>query len=305
MHRTPILAALGLGLALLVGGPAAAQTLGRGKLLLTGGVSSIDGAAGGGLTPWALTGSYATEGEVGATAFVTRVRTRDYALSDAGVALGLGERAELSLAQQDFDTGSTLAPLGLGGLRLRQDILGLKLRVAGDAVLDSDRWMPQFALGLLHKRTHAGALEPTLTGALGARTQGTELYLSATKLFLAPALLANATLRATRANQNGLLGFGGAQAGGGTRLLPEISLAWIAAPSLALGAEWRAKPNLLNDSALGRGALAEDDWSDLFVAWAPNKRVSFTLAWVDLGRIVPALQPRRQTGGYLSVQFTL
>lgn len=43
----------------------------RGKLLLTGGVSTIDGAAGGGLTPWAVTGSYATDGENGATAFVT------------------------------------------------------------------------------------------------------------------------------------------------------------------------------------------------------------------------------------------
>ncbi|MGQ3057945.1 MAG: DUF3034 family protein, partial [Nevskia sp.] len=44
---------------------------------LTGGVSSIDGAAGGGLTPWAVIGSNATEGEVGATAFVTAVRTTD------------------------------------------------------------------------------------------------------------------------------------------------------------------------------------------------------------------------------------
>ncbi len=33
-----------------------------GKLLLTGGVSSIDGAAGGGLTPWATIGTNATEG---------------------------------------------------------------------------------------------------------------------------------------------------------------------------------------------------------------------------------------------------
>ena len=47
-----------------------------GKLLLTGGVSSIDGAAGGGLTPWAVIGSNATEGEVGATAFVTTAAPR-------------------------------------------------------------------------------------------------------------------------------------------------------------------------------------------------------------------------------------
>ena len=36
-----------------------------GKLLLTGAVTSIDGVAGGGVTapPWAVTGTYATEGE--------------------------------------------------------------------------------------------------------------------------------------------------------------------------------------------------------------------------------------------------
>ena len=52
--------------------PAFAFTPGQGKLLLTGGVSSIDGAAGGGLTPWAVTGSHATGSEIGATAFFTR-----------------------------------------------------------------------------------------------------------------------------------------------------------------------------------------------------------------------------------------
>lgn len=298
--RTAV-AVLGLGLALA---GAQAQSLGRGKLLLTGGVSTIDGAAGGGLTPWAVTGSYATQGEVGATAFATRVVTQDYALTSWGTALGLGERAELSLARQDFDTGDNLAPLGLPGLHLKQDILGVKLRLAGDAVLDSDTWFPQLAVGLLHKRSDSGALEPTLTGALGADRSGTELYLSATKLLLAYGVLANLTLRATGANQGGLLGFGGAQADG-TRVLPELSLAKLLARDLAVGLEFRAKPDNLNASVLGAGALQEDDWADLFAAWAPNKHVSLTLAWVDLGRIAPAVQPRRQRGGYLSVQLAL
>ena len=72
---------------------------------------------------------------------------------------------------------------------------------------------------------------------------------------------------------------------------------------LAVGVEARAKPDNLNRSVLGAGALKEDDWYDVFVAWAPNKHLSFTAAWVDLGRIVPALQARRQTGAYLSAQF--
>ena len=276
------------------------RAAGDGKLLLTGGVSSIDGAAGGGLTPWAVTGSYASQGEVGGTLFATRVRTQDYGLSTQGALLAWGERLEFSLARQDFDTGVTGAALGLPGLRLRQDIAALKWHVAGDAVLDADRWMPQLALGAEFKHTRPGGLAPTLA-ALGADTRGTDLYLSATKLLLARGLLVNVTLRATRANQNGLLGFGGA-ASDGYSLRPEFSMAWLLSRQLALGAEYRAKPDKLNPSALGAG-LREQDWKDLFLAWAPNKRVSLTAAYVDLGAIVPAVVPRRQTGGYLSLQM--
>lgn len=275
---------------------------GSGKLLLTGGVSSIDGAAGGGLTPWAVTGSYATAGEFGGTAFATRVSTRDYGLTTSGAALALDDRFELSLARQDFDAGDNLAPLGLPGLHLKLDIVGIKWRVAGDAVLEADTWMPQIAVGALHKKAKAGALAPVLTGALGASDRGTEVYLSATKLFLARGILVNGTLRATKANQNGLLGFGGANADTYT-LQPEVSVAWLLNRHLALGAEFRAKPDNLNRSALGDGALQEDDWFDLFAAWAPNKHFSLTLAWVDLGRIAPAVQPRRQTGAYVSAQL--
>lgn len=285
----------------LLGTAAFAQS---GKLLLTGGVSSIDGAAGGGLTPWAVTGSYATEGQVGGTAFATRVKTGDYGLWTYGAALSVHDRFELSLAKQDLDTGRNLAPLGLPGLHLKQDIVGAKLRIAGEAILDSDRLMPQVAVGLEHKTTHAGALGPTLFGPLGAKSSGTDLYVSATKLFLAESVLVNLTLRATRANQNGLLGFGGAQ-GGGTRVEPEFSVARLLRRDLAIGLEYRAKPDNLNQSVLGAGALKEDDWKDAFVAWAPSKHFSLTAAWVDLGRIAPAVQPRRQRGAYLSAQLAL
>ena len=272
-----------------------------GKLLLTGGVGSIDGAAGGGLSPWALIGSYAAEGQSGVGAHLSSVQSRDYGLNIAALTLAWDDRIELSLAHQDFDTRATGTALGLPGLRLRQDIVGAKWRVAGDAVLDSDRWMPQIALGVEAKRLDAGALAATLT-ALGARRDGVDVYLSATKLLLPQAVLINATLRATRANQNGLLGFG-ASGHAQHRLLPEISVAWLLNRQLALGAEWRAKPDNLNPSALGAG-LKEDDWRDIFVAWAPNKQWSVTAAWVDLGRIVPAVQPRAQRAAYLSLQWT-
>lgn len=274
----------------------------RGKLLLTGGVSGIDGAAGGGLTPWAVTASYATDGEIGGSAFVTGAKTQDYSLATYGAAIGFKDRVELSIARQDFNASNNLAPLGITGLHLKQDIFGVKLRVAGDAVLDSDTLMPQITIGLQYKRTDAGALGPTLFGPLLAKDSGTDLYVSATKLFLASGILVNGTLRATRANQNGLLGFGGAQSNS-YKLQPEVSVAKLLSRNLAIGVEYRAKPDNLNQSVLGAGALKEDDWFDLFVAWAPTRSFSLTAAYVDLGRIAPAVQPRRQTGGYLSAQL--
>ncbi len=283
-----------------------------GKLLLTGGVSSIDGAAGGGLTPWAVVGSNATEREIGASAALTRVHTQDYGLTVTGAAVGIHDRLELSLAQQDFNAGPTAALAAFGvtpGQHIKMDLFGAKVRVAGDAVLDSDSWMPQIAVGLQHKRVHAGSMEPVLT-ALGAKTTGTDVYVSATKLFLAQGLLVNGTLRATKANQNGLLGFGGALGQDKYRVVPEFSVAYLLRKDIAIGTEVRFKPNNLEpvgNAVFGANsaALREDNWQDLFIAWAPSKNFSLTLAYVDLGRIAPALVAgRKQTGGYVSAQIT-
>ncbi len=284
-----------------------------GKLLLTGGVSSIDGAAGGGLTPWAVIGSNATAGEVGATAFVTRTVTQDYALTGFGAAVGYKDRVEVSLARQDFDASPAIALNGIAAFgvtpsqHVKMDILGVKVKVAGDAVLDSDSLMPQIAIGLEYKTVSPGSLGSVLN-FLGAKTEGADFYVSATKLFLGQSILVNATLRNTNANQNGLLGFGSKSPGeNGRSWQPEVSVAYLLNKHWAIGAEYRAKPN--NLEALGRAsglgdALAEDAWKDIFVAWAPNKNTSVTLAYVDLGRVVPGITGNRsQTGFYLSGQF--
>lgn len=307
-HRPPpiLLAVAALALA---SGPARADT---GKLLLTGGVSTVAGSAGGGLTPWAVIGSNATEGEMGVSAHATRAATQDYGLTGYGVALGLHDRLELSLARQDFDASPAIALNGIApfgvtpGQHIKMDVLGIKLRVAGDAVLDSDSWMPQIAVGLEHKRVRPGSIGSVLD-FLGTKTSGTDVYVSATKLLLAQSVLVNGTLRYTNANQNGLLGFGSAAPGKNNRSLqPEFSVVYLISKNLAVGAEYRFKPNNLQalGAAAGLGAaLREDDWKDMFVAWAPSKNLSLTLAYVDLGRIVPGItNNRRQTGYYLSAQ---
>ena len=306
---TASLKASALAVMLLCGATAAQAD--TGKLLLTGGVSSIDGAAGGGLTPWAVIGSNATDGEIGVSANLTAAKTQDYGLKTYGVAVGLQNRVEVSLARQDFDASPAvalngIAPFGVTpGQHINMDIVGVKVRVAGDAVLDSDSLMPQIAVGIEHKSVKPGSIGSVLS-FLGTKTSGTDVYVSATKLFLGQSLLVNGTLRYTNANQNGLLGFGSAAPGKNSRSLqPEISVAYLLSKNVAIGAEYRAKPN--NLEALGRaaglgGGLQEQAWKDIFIAWAPNKNVSMTLAYVDLGRIIPGITPKKQTGVYLSAQ---
>ncbi|MDX2102776.1 MAG: DUF3034 family protein [Alphaproteobacteria bacterium] len=259
------------------------------KLLLTGGVTNIEGAAGGGLTPWAVIGGYGTRDEVGGGAFVTGIRFTDYTFTSAGASIGLFNRVELSVARQTFDTRRVGQALGLGsGFKFHQTVLGAKVRLFGDAVLDQDSWLPQVAIGAFYKNND----RDQLVRAIGAkRDSDMEYYVSATKLFLSESLLINATLRLTRANQFGILGFGGGK-NDDYQLMPEASLAYLLRKDLAIGAEYRRRPNNL-------GIAKEEDAYDLFLAYQPWKHTSITLAYVDLGNVVIK---DNQRGVYLSVQ---
>jgi hypothetical protein len=261
-----------------------------GKLLATAGVSQIEGAGGGGLTPWALITGYETRDAIGANAHYTFVNTPSFTLHSTGAAIGFFDRFELSYAREFFDTRGTGAKLGLGsGFTFTEDVFGAKLRVAGDAVYDQDRLMPQIALGMQYKRNN----DPAVIGAIGGKSaNGVDAYVSATKLFLDESLLLNATLRATRANQIGILGFGGDR-NDSYRLEFEGSAAYLLTRKLAVGIEYRHKPNNLSFAP-------EERWLDLFLAYFPTRNISLTLALVDLGSV--AGQPH-QRGVYASTQF--
>ena len=258
------------------------------KLLLTGGVTNIEGSAGGGLTPWAVIGGYGTKDQIGANAFLTNVRSQDYELRTGGALVGIYDRVELSFAQQKFDTRQVGGLLGLGnGYKFTQKIYGVKVKVAGDAVLEQDSWLPQIAVGLQRKENDRG----DLLRALGIKSdRGTDYYVSATKLFLAQSLLLNGTVRFTKANQTGILGFG-TTARDKYDAVFEGSAALLLRKDLAVGVEFRQKPDHL--------PFKEGNWYDLFVAWAPTKNVSVTLAYANLGNIVIK---DRQKGTYLSLQ---
>jgi hypothetical protein len=265
-----------------------------GKLLATGGVIQVEGAGGGGITPWALISGYGSRDSWGANAHYTYINTQDYKLGSYGVAVGIADRLEVSFANQEFK--GSLAPLDK--LNIKQHIVGLKLKVLGDAVYEQDSWVPQVAIGLMYKKNKGvrglEALGVTNVKQLGAKDDhGYDYYVSATKIYLEQSLLLNATLRATRANQMGILGFGGDR-NDDTRLMPEFSAAYLITRKVALGAEYRRKPHNL-------GVDNEKAYYDAFVAWFPTRNVSVTAAYAELGDIT-IFNPKKQHGLYLSLQ---
>ncbi len=271
------------------GGAQAGEIETGGKLLLTHGVSAVEGGAGGGLTSWAVIAGNETNRGIGGEVHGTYVDVKNYKLRAFGGAIGWHDRVELSATRQDFDTGATGAKLGLGkGFTFKQTVLGAKVKVLGDAVYEQDIWIPQVAVGVQYKDNNQDAI----VRAVGARKDsGVDVYVAATKLLLDKSLLLNGTVRLTKANQMGLLGFGGDQS---NAYKPQFegSAGYLLSKRLVVGAEYRTKPSNL-------GFAKEDDWKDLFVAYAVNKSLSVTAAYVDLGDIATF---KNQRGLYLSLQ---
>ncbi|GGX67568.1 DUF3034 family protein [Saccharospirillum salsuginis] len=270
---------------LMLTGLLAGPAFGASKILATSGAGSIEGAAGGGLVPWAVIGGYGSDGEWGAAASLGRVDVDDFRLGTASVLAGVHDRLEVSFAQQTLQ----VEPLDAV---IEQHVYGVKTRVAGHLIYGR---LPQLSFGLQHKVNQNPAIATDVLGANSA--SGTDTYIAASKLYLHALferdLLLNGTLRYTDANQTGLLGFGNS-GGEDPQLVGEASVGLFLNPNWAIGAEYRQKPDRLD-------AVDEDAWRDVFVAWFPNKRVSVVGAYADLGSI--ALWDDQQ-GWYLSVQIT-
>jgi len=263
-----------------------------GKLLATGGVSQVEGTGGGGLANWALITGYGTRDGIGGNVHYTAVPLPDYSLQSAGVAVGLFDRLELSYAWQEFDTKDVGTALGLGrGFTFHQNIFGAKLKLVGDAVYDQDSWLPQISIGLQHKENDRGVV---IAAVGGKGSVGTDYYVAASKLFLEQSLLVNVTVRETKANQLGILGFGGDKHNDYSTQF-EGSAAYLISRRFAVGAELRTKPSNLRVAHEGAA------W-DLFAAYFLNKNLSLTVAYADMGNLVIK---NDQQGAYLSLQAGL
>ena len=258
------------------------------KLLLTNAVSAVDGASGGGISNWAtIAGRQETRG-VGVQAHVTAVLLPDFFYQSHGVALGIADRIELSYARQNFDTQDVGAALGIGqGYMLNQDVFGAKVRLFGDVVY-GNTMVPQVAVGAQYKRSLDGAV----ASAVGAaHDEGVDVTLSATKLLLSHSVLVNTTARLTKANQNGLLGFGSVL-DDSYAVQFEGAVAYQFSRRFVLGTEFRTKPDNLG--------LGEGDWFDVFAAYAPSDNLTVTAAYADLGSIATFTGQR---GAFLQAQI--
>jgi len=242
-----------------------------GKLLATGGVSQLEGAGGGGLTTWALISGYGTRDGLGANGHFTYIGVGNYSLWTEGAAIGLFDRVELSYAYQSFDTQDVGAKLGLGknftSIRTSSAPRSRSGATPSTTRTPCCRRSPPV---VQYKHNDKG----WLISAIGGKSaDGTDFYVAATKLFLAQSLLVDATLRETKANQFGFLGFGGDKNDSYSTEF-EGSAAYLLSRNFAIGGEYRTKPDNL-------GIAREDDAWDLFAAYFLNKNLSLTIAYVD------------------------
>lgn len=258
------------------------------RQLITGGASTVEGAAGGGIVPWAVLAGYATREEFANTVFYSRADTGDYRLDAFGAAMNFNNRLEISVARQEFDL-ITLGPaLGLPGAKLKQDVVGLKYRVLGDIIYTK---APQVSVGVQYKKNR----DSTVPQAVGAKDDDSvDFYASAAKLFLGGAagynFFVNGTVRYTEGNETGLLGYGGP--GGDYKLNLEGAAGVLLSRKFVVGAEYRQKSSRLE-------GLPEDDWYDFFLGYFPNRHIGVVAGYVNLGEVATL---RDQDGWYLSIQ---
>lgn len=259
----------------------------QGRILATGGLINAEGAGGGGLLPWSTMAGLSTDPGTDWIAGTSHVRLDDYAVTTAAVAGSWNDRAEWSLARSRLDVDTNP-----GRLSIEQTIIGGKWRLAGDLIYGR---VPQVSIGAQAKWLHDDAL----ARAIGARSDfGLDFYLGASRLVLDGPFHRNwliaANVRASKANELGFLGFGGDEHDD-YRLSGEFSTALFLNPHVAIGAEFRHKPDNLV-------AIDESNWWDGFIAWFPNKHVNVALAYVNAGTIAGQ---KDQDGLYVSVNINL
>ena len=313
------------------------------RLLATSGVTEVGGSTGGGIVPWAVISGYDTGDEIGGSASGTFVRVPNYSLSSLGASVGIHNRLEISVAHEVLNVNlgglSNLSVLGnqagglgvvatpspiinLGNQTISMDVLGLKARLFGDILYTP---YPQVSVGIKYKKNNDFNSNFSGLGPIGipkflgaASDSGTDFYVAATKVFLNGVFhrvtLVNLTVRGTKANAMGLLGFGtnsnngiagalGTKSDNSYHAELEASAAVFLRPDVALGGEVRQQPDSMRypTNAAATTIGSPGTMKDVFIAYFPNKSLSLTAAYADMG---PLPFQASNKGVYLSLNAT-
>jgi len=245
-------------------------------------VTQVEGQAGGGVVPWGLLSAGSP------TVSATWVDTGDYTLSSVALQTSMANWLELSYARITFDTGrhpshdgiilntdriATFDPdkewlLG----KVDVDVIGAKVKL-----LEMSDSTPAVALGVQYKETNVTKI---FLDAMGAEDNGLDFYLAATKVMPIGAdrkLLLNATVRATKGNQIGILGFESKWEDDYEAEF-ETSIGVFLNDQTVVGLEYRMKPDNIK-------GLREDDWGNLFFAYFPSNNLAIVAAYAEFGDI--------------------
>ena len=159
-----------------------------------------------------------------------------------------------------------------------------KSALIGDAVWDQDTLLPQIAVGVQYKRADKGAVIRAVGGKQTAERRFLRLRHQGV---LAQSLVLDATVRFTKANQFGLLGFGGdkrrrtaARSSRGRRGCSSRATCSSAANIAPSPTIWASR--------------ARTTPTTLFAAWAVAPHLSLTAAYADLGDIATVEESARR-----------
>lgn len=261
-------------------------------------VTNVEGSAGGGLVPWALMHPQ------GPLVSYTHVDVNDYKIQSVAVAGTIANMVELSLAKQMVNAPAVGTALGLNN-RIDMTTFGAKVKLVD---MGKDNAIPQIAIGVQSKSTSGAIIDALKTAGAISGKSGTDWYAAATKFVTIGGnkVVLDGTLRATKANQMGVLGFGGGTINNNNnyKLMPEVSAGVFVADNVVLGAEYRAKPNNIGKAAFG---IQENGAWDIFMAYFVSKNMAITAAYANLGQVgpsrtaVPAMAAK-QDGLYVQLQ---
>jgi hypothetical protein len=258
---------------------------------------TIQGNSGVHLTPTAYLANPPAEGEIFGKPSVSFTFTK----------LGQKDLESFAVTQNlwgRFELGYAIQRLGLGdwpddvrdytGLHIRNHVklhnFNIRYMAVEEGAFDCEL-MPAITVGAHFKwNENTNDLDRQLGGlidALGAdHDNGTDITVMASKTvkgLLPNPMILSCGLRNTDAIHTGLVGFAGER-----RTVFEGSVIYFLTERLAFAAEYKQKPNLMDDLTAGGGHLVktENDWWDLCLAYVVNDNMTISGGYANFGNVL-------------------